>query len=241
MRFSSNRPRGIDLAPTASEPIIMEGMLRYAVLDGKKVIKLSTQQTRVRSMGAVLVVFVAAIGSTAPAATRTSGIYLTALDYQKAQLTSEGDCKSDAHKLELHDVLNKPFIDVTHDSDHHRYLKSEIFGFRACDGLDYRFVQNKEYRIVEARTLYIYVVQAPARLGKDTARDLNTVSTYYFSVGGEGDVLPLTLINLKRAFPANHAFHDSLDAAFPFGGVEQYDEFHKMFKVNHLLESSAGR
>jgi hypothetical protein len=195
-----------------------------------------------RALAAIVFATVgAAFGSAAPAAIRTSGIYLTALDYQKAQLTSEGDCKSEAHKIELHDVLDKPFVDVRHGSNRHRYLKSEIFGFRSCEGLDYRFVRNKAYQIVEARTLYIYVIQAPARLGKDIAGGQNKVTTYYFSVGAEGDVLPLTLIKLKQAFPANHPFHDNLDAAFPFGGVEQYDEFHKMFKVNHLLESSPGR
>ena len=178
-----------------------------------------------------------AIGTTAAAATRTSGIYLTAVDYQKAQLTSEGDCKSKAHSIELHDVLNKPYIDVTHEGDRHRYLKSELFGFRSCEGADYRFVGDKEYQILEAKTLYIYRTVRSETRGKS----ITNVAAYYFSVGGAGDVLALTALNLKQAFPANHKFHDSLDAAFPSGGLEQYDDFHKMFKVNRLLEASEGR
>ena len=182
-----------------------------------------------------------AMTTAAVAASRTSGIYLNAVDYQHTKLTSEGDCRSKAHNIELHNVLNKPFIDVTHGSDSHRYLKSESFGFRSCEGVDYRFVGNREYQILEARQLVIYVVQTPARLGKDTAAGINKVSTYYFSVGAGGDVRTLTLINLKQAVPGNHRFHDALDTAFPPGGLEQYDGFHKMIKVNHLLEASEGR
>lgn len=176
-------------------------------------------------------------GTTAAAATRTSGIYLTAVDYQHAQLTSEGDCKSKSHGIELHDVLNKPFIDVTHGNDRHRYLKSELFGFRSCEGADYRFVGNKEYQILEAKVLYIYRTVASETRGKS----ISQVASYYFSVGGAGDALALTVLNLKQAFPANHVFHDSLDATFPLGGLEQYDTFHRMFKVNRLLEASEGR
>ena len=38
----------------------------------------------------------------------TSGVYLTPADYKASRLSFEGDCKSEAHRLELHDVLNKP-------------------------------------------------------------------------------------------------------------------------------------
>jgi len=51
---------------------------------------------------------------------RTSGVYLTAADYENTELRFEGDCGSKAHKLELHDVLNKPYIDVTHESQKRR-------------------------------------------------------------------------------------------------------------------------
>jgi len=177
----------------------------------------------------------------AVSAPRTSGLYVTAADYRNRRLTSESDCTSAAHKLELHDMLNKPYIDVTHGTDRRRYMKNEIFGFRSCEGIEYRFVGTREYQILEARRLYIYVVQAPARLGKDTAGGLNKISTYFFSVGADGSVLPLTLISLKKAFPENHRFHDSLDAAFSLGGLEEYDGFHKMFRVNHLLEAADSR
>jgi hypothetical protein len=166
------------------------------------------------------------------AATRHSGIYLSAADYENRRLTAEGDCGSKAHKLELHDVLNKPYIHVTHGAEKLRYEKTDVFGFRACDGRDYRFASNEEYRILEARDLYIYSRAQYVGAGKYR----RVVQVYYFSVGASEQVLQLTLANLKQAFPENHSFHDSLDQAFGAGqNLAQYDEFHGMFKVNRLL------
>lgn len=166
---------------------------------------------------------------------KTSGIYLTASDYKERRLSFEGDCRSRVHKLELHDVLNKPYIDVTHESEKHRFAKSDVFGFRACDGRDYRFAENLEYQILEARELYVYARAVSESRGKR----IDTILKHYFSAGPDGRVLALTLMNLKQAFPENHKFHDSLDAAF---GAEQplaeYDEFHRMFKINRLLIAS---
>jgi len=177
-----------------------------------------------------------ACGTRASAQTaKTSGLYQTASDYEVGKLTFEGDCGSKAHRLEIHDISNKAYIDVTHDSEKHRYSKSELFGFRACDGRDYRFVSQFEYQIVEAKDLYIYVHDVSVSQG----RTYRTVHEYYFSVGANGAIEALTMENLKQAFPDNHRFHDWLDATFGNGqSLAEYDEFHKMYKVNRLLIAS---
>ncbi len=170
------------------------------------------------------------------ASPKTSGVYLTAADYKDGHLAFEGDCKSKAHRLELHDVLDKPYIDVTHESEKRRYSKSDLFGFRACDGRDYRFSSKLEYRILESRELYIYARNTKETYGKGMPQ---TIRKYYFSVGPDGPILSLTLENLKQAFPYDHRFHDLLDANFGAGqGLEEYDDFHKMFKINRLLIAS---
>lgn len=177
----------------------------------------------------------AAGGSADRSAPRRSGVYLSAADYKDRRLTAEGDCGSRTHRLELHDVLNKPYIHVTHGTEKRRYEKSSLFGFRACDGNDYRFVGNQEYQILEARELYIYLHERYVTVGKSRHIERD----YYFSVGPDGEVLRLTLENLKEAFPGNHVFRDSLDQAFGTRqDPAQYDEFHKMFKVNRLLIAS---
>lgn len=185
--------------------------------------------------------FVAALGyaAQATAAEKSSGVYKTAADYQSGRLTAEGSCDSKKHKLELHDVLGKPYVHVTHDGEKTKYMKSDLFGFRSCDGKEYRFVAGREYLILEARTVYLYRHERSVPQPRGGSRN---EPAYFFSVGGDGGVLPLTMANLKRAFPTNHRFHDDLDRTF---GTDQdlirYDDFHKMYKVNRLLVAeSAG-
>ena len=178
-------------------------------------------------------------GNVATAQTsRTSGVYLTAADYENSELRFEGDCGSKTHKLELHDVLNKPYIDVTHESQKRRYSKDELFGFRDCEGRDYRFASKPEYQILEAKELYIYSRDLTVNQGRTN----RTVREYYFSVGANGQIKALTLENLKQTLPQNHRFHDWLDATFGAGqNPAEYDEFHKMFKVNRLWIASNER
>ena len=166
---------------------------------------------------------------------KTSGVYLTADDYKNGRLSFEGDCGSKGHKLELHDVLHKSYIHVTHETEKRRFAKNDLFGFRACDGHDYRFASNLEHQILETRELYIYAREVPVSHG----RGVHTVRGYFFSAGAEGSVLALTRENLKKAFPGNQRFHDALDAAFGAGQkLSEYDESQKMFKVNRLLIDS---
>lgn len=171
-----------------------------------------------------------------------TGIYLTAEDYTTGQLASEGDCGARGHRVELHDVLGKSFIDVTHDGKTQKYEKRQLYGFRSCDGKDYRFVDNDEYEILESLGVSIYERELPTQSPKDAARGLPRGFRYFFSVGAGGQVVPLTVENLKRAFPDNHAFHDALDMMFHSNDdLTRYDTFHKMFKVNRLLTATATR
>ncbi len=105
----------------------------------------------------------------------------------------------------------------------------------AADARNYRLVGNDRYQIIEAKALYIYSLDVLVRKG-------TREKTYFFSVGPNGDVLPLTILNLKKAVPDNHTFHDLLDMSFKHDSdLTKYDEFHKRFKVNRLLEASSER
>jgi hypothetical protein len=101
-----------------------------------------------------------------------------------------------------------------------------------ADARSYRFGGNQRYEILEARNLYIYTADVLVRKGA-------AEKAYFFSVGPAGEIYPLTLVNLKKAFSENHRFHDFLDMAFRNDSeLKKYDDFHKMFKVNHLLEAA---
>jgi hypothetical protein len=102
----------------------------------------------------------------------------------------------------------------------------------AADQRSFRVVGNQQYQILEAKGLFIYSADVLVRKG-------TTDKAYFFSVGPNAEVLPLTIVNLKKAFPDNHRFHDNLDLMFRDDSqLTKYDNFHKMFKVNRLLNAS---
>ena len=62
---------------------------------------------------------------------------------------------------------------------------------------------------------------------------------YFFIINGSETLQPLTKMNLKKAFPDNHPFHDALDANFEEDKeLIGYDDFHKMYKVSWLLKEN---
>src|SRR2546426_511043 len=185
---------------------------------------------------AITALIVATVVFTTPVSadkTTTSGIYLTAEDFANGTITSAGFDNSASHKIELHNsIFGKAYIEVTHGTDKQKYPKSEIYGFRLGDGRSFRFVGNDEYEIREAGPLYIYRTERLVRKGA-------TEPAYYFSVGAAGEVLPLTMLNLKKGFPENHRFHDALDETFRSDSdLIWFDDFHKMYKVNRVFVAS---
>jgi len=65
------------------------------------------------------------------------------------------------------------------------------------------------------------------------------VRTYFYSTHGKGEILPLTVHNLKRSFPENDLFHIYLDAQFRTDAdLARYDSYSNKYKVNNLLEKA---
>ncbi len=172
--------------------------------------------------------------STLFAFAQNSGVYLSASDFASGKLAYEINCSTEKHKIKLNEFLNQDYITVVHDNKSHKLQKKEIFGYKDCDNLTYRFAGNSHYVILnptEKILLYKHTV--------DASKNQKAEVHYYFSVSGAGEMQTLTLMNLKKAFPDNHKLHDALDAEFKSDDqLALYDEFHKMYKVNRLYTAS---
>ena len=85
----------------------------------------------------------------------------------------------------------------------------------------------------EAIKIYKYVH------GSHSPKETEKYAPKYFFTTESSDVLTeLTKDNLKKAFPTNHSFHDALDANFKEDAdLTNYDSFHKMYKINRLLQA----
>lgn len=170
-----------------------------------------------------------------PAEPQSRGLYRTAQDFRQGRLSLAVDCKTNRNQLRLHEIGPRPYVTAVKEGEEYKLAKAQLFGYRDCDGRVYRFVNsNEHYPILNpGEELLLYRTSLPA-VGHNPG-----YVRLYFSAAAEAPVQPLTLRNLKQAFPDNHDWHDRLDAQFPAGSdLAAFDNFHGMTKVNWLLQRS---
>ncbi|MCK6693322.1 MAG: hypothetical protein L6Q97_14650 [Thermoanaerobaculia bacterium] len=164
-----------------------------------------------------------------------SGLYLTAEDYQNGKLTLP-DTPGKSHKIRLKDFWGSRYLEVEHEGQKYRFHKDSIYAYQDDKGKVFRFFKtySNEYRLLENKGLVIYSMEVTDTRGKGVRR--NTL--YFFSTTLTASVLPLTMENVKNAFPENHGLHNELDKYFK-GDKElaAYDGRHSMFRINHVLGS----
>jgi hypothetical protein len=138
------------------------------------------------------------------------GIYLSYDQFRQHNLSYPFDCRSSSDKLVLNNFLGGSSIRVIHQGERHSLQKDKIFGYRDCNGLDYRFYNKTPYHILDTAQFYLYSLDRLVQ-GTKIARP---ATVYYFSMGASDSPLPLTIANLETAFASNQAFIYKLHSEF---------------------------
>ncbi len=184
---------------------------------------------------AIIILFVFTSKTIAQDTTVTSGIFLTAKDFQHNKLIQEVDCENDKAKFKTNKFFSKSSFDVLYKGKSITYKKKNIYAYRNCDNKVWRFYNDKEYQILEISDLYIYSARKIVMDGGIIEEE----PLYYFSSTSNGDIKKLTLANLKLTFPTNQVYQNMLDSEFMNDTkIYRYDVIHKMYKVNYLLIQS---
>jgi hypothetical protein len=98
-----------------------------------------------------------------------------------------------------------------------------------------RSYNNLSYKVVDTDGFIIYSRDVHATGSKATVKERR----YYFSKNGESEIHPLTINNLKYAFPRNREFHDLLDIHFRSNDeLTRYDSFYKEFKLKSIFKKA---
>ncbi|MBE7170456.1 MAG: hypothetical protein INR73_07695 [Williamsia sp.] len=165
----------------------------------------------------------------------SSGVYLTGEDFQQRKLSYAINCNTEQHKIKLNDFFGKSYITVKHFDSSYKLNKNQIFGYKTCDGEIVRFLEKKELVLLNAdETILIYRHEV-SKPGKGQTN----VTNYYFSKDALSPAQSLTIKNVKKAFPDNHAFHMKLDEMFKYNTeLAVYDDFHKMYKLNWIFKQN---
>lgn len=171
-----------------------------------------------------------------PAIAQKSGVFRTYADFQAGKMEYGINCETEKHKIKLKEFLGKDFITVIHEGKPYNLKKAEIWGYQLCDEKVVRFQGSDHFSLDDKGVLWVFSKQFEKMVSPKSGT--KTVTTYYFSKGGDGVIVELTLLNLKAAFPDNHKLHDAIDAQFKSdGSLSEFDQYHKHYKINHFLES----
>lgn len=102
------------------------------------------------------------------------------------------------------------------------------------DGM-FRVYKHFKYTILENKSIVVYEKLLPGN--KQTS--FKSIPEYFFSVGINGEVKLLTLMNLKDAFRGNYSVLDQIDLYFR-SDVEliRYDLYRNTYRVNYVLSKA---
>ena len=97
-----------------------------------------------------------------------------------------------------------------------------------------RVYHKEKFQVVDTTAFYLYTQNK--NIVPPGGKGMYRADLYFFSTNADGPILPLTIENLKRTYPANMAFHYALDAYFNSDRqLMAYDQYAKMYKLKYLF------
>lgn len=112
-------------------------------------------------------------------------------------------------------------------------------GYLPAPAQNNRNYHKEKFQVVDTTSFYLYTQNK--NVVPPGGKGMYRADLYFFSITGDSPILPLTIENLKRAYPANTAFHYALDAYFNSDRqLMAYDEYTKMYKLKYLFLQTLG-
>jgi hypothetical protein len=166
------------------------------------------------------------------AQTDCGGVYLTAHDFLTGNL-AYASVRSDGPNSSGDDLLTCKRVVIRNTGAGSAVDKKDVYAVKCSDGKIVRIYHEGCYTFLNpGEYILLYkVVLNPVSKG-DVLR-----TKYYFSKSAGGDVVELSVANLKATFPENDKFADALDTDFR-GDTDLcgYDNVHKCYKLNRIYE-----
>ena len=145
----------------------------------------------------ILVAGLLTFNQTTHAQKDSSGIYKTSEDFQNRKLSYAINYKTEKHKIKGSMLFNNDEVKVKHNGTLYTLKKSETYGYKDTKGRVFRFVDNKEYKVMNpGEPILIYFYQHPSHSAKDVSKGLYQPE-YYFSKNTSFPFQDLTLTNVK--------------------------------------------
>lgn len=162
----------------------------------------------------------------------SSGIYLTARDFEAHRLSFGFPCGS--HHAHIH-AFGRPRISVKTATTKHVFRKGAVFGFRDC-GQDYRVYARDEYRILDTTEFFVYSQSYEIAVSPGLSR---TVTKYYFSESPKASIFPLTRRYLSWVFRERETFLRLVQESIQSDeDLARFDEKSHLFLAERLMREA---
>ncbi len=165
-----------------------------------------------------------------------SGIYMTFSDYRDNKMSFSCNC-SEHQKIKLHETFSGAYVSLKYKGQKIKLFKDSIYAVQNCDQPLVRFQNRVSYILEERSAIWIFSIKETERRNKETI----TVKKYFFCQNGYEVLIPLTVNNIKLAFPKNDSLYDLMDALFKTNDASDFDSFHNTFKINYLLNKTKSK
>ena len=157
------------------------------------------------------------------------GVYLSMDNYMANQIIpSNGLCKIQTNTMFN---ANSIWLRVAHKK--YKYSKDSIYAYKK-EGIIYRcnHWDKRDYKVMEQGTIIIYAINEPV----SGYKNIKLIPHYYFSVNLGSVIIPLSIINIKKAFPDDIKLHHYLDMEFYQKDITSYNETNSTYQINYLFQ-----
>ena len=168
-----------------------------------------------------------------------SGIYYEESNFKSGITNYQIPCPSKLSPEDLHDFYNKKSIELSSAEAIKKFKKKDIWGYRDCNGFDWKIDNNIHYKIVENGAMVIYLVDYPINSSFQDFQ-MGVKASFYFSKDVSSKILPLSQPILIGEYNDNLAYLESLKEYLRSsnGCIHCYDINSKSYMISKLLKES---
>lgn len=168
-----------------------------------------------------------------------SGIYYAESNFKNGITNYQIPCPSKLSPNDLYDFYMKKFINLSEAEEIKKFKKKEIWGYRDCNGFDWKIENNIHYKIMENSAMVLYSVNYPINASYQGFQ-MGVKASYYFSKDVSSKILPLSQPILIGEYNDNPAYLKSLKEYLisSHGCINCYDLSSKSYIISKLLKES---
>ncbi len=188
------------------------------------------------------ILFITSFTAIINAVSAQSGLYYAEDNYKNRLTNYQIPCPNELSPENFYEFYTKKYILLSKAEAIKKFKKKDIWGYRDCQGFNYKIIHNIHYKILEDDALIMFSLNYAADANfRDFQRGM--VPKFYFSKDLSSPIESLSLDNLKKVYKDNNTFIQKVENYLktPHPCLHCYDDHDKTYIVNELLKETLSK